>query len=348
MTQQTISHHTELLRCVRCFAGLHSIARESRTWDELKEPLHEMCLACSGCSTVYPVSADGIPLIWTEALQRCFQSSDTDSPLSANMSVYDDVSDDYAAHWRQDTRNSGRMKSAVSAALEQRDSSTPLRHIDVGCGPGHVLHWTEDLKADRFALDVSLSNLRNTLRGTGAFVVLGSADCIPFKDGVFDLVTQSSVLHHIERWEQAVTEMARICTAGGGLVIDCEPSRESKDWSRLATFVFQSRWYPYKLMSFFSARKFWFRDIERARLTFEQAEIHNRPNTGLPVDRIETLLRDAGFSVRVVRGPDERLEPKGRLSWQEMILHSLSGHSPFNSRYGWFTLVGSKHVSREG
>lgn len=93
------------------------------------------------------------------------------------------------------------------------------------------------------------------------------------------------------------------------------------------------------LLSFVTRRKFWFRNVKTARMTFERAEIHNRPNTGLPVEEMASLLEAHGLQVDIVRSPDERLEPKGWMSWQEMILHAASGHNPFSAKYGWFTLV---------
>lgn len=349
---QRIAHDDlSLLRCVECGQGLEETPCGGCDWSNFGAgPVADCCLQCVRCKTRFPITADGIPVLWTAELRECMVAnapsatplSANATPLSANVSVYNHVSDDYARYWRKETRNARRMRNAVLQALGLQhlgQVNRQLRHLDVGCGPGHVLQWLDDIPARQYALDVSLANLRNVKSRTRAFVVLGSADCLPFRDGAFDLVTEASVLHHIEAWDKAVSEFARVCAEGGGLIIDCEPSRESKRWSRMAVGLFELRWYPYKWLSYVSARKFWFRDTKTARLTFEAAEIHNKPNTGLPLPELALMLEKLDLVVRAVRSPDEHLDPKGRLPWQEMLLHALSGHNPLNPEYGWFTVI---------
>lgn len=347
----------DVLACVACRAPLRASNQRTSRWPALEAQLAAGALACSACGAEYPITSDGIPIVWTAALQSCLlRESSQDSALGANIQVYDRVSSDYARYWRKDSKNARRVLSAVAAACPALagsggtpgpDSGALRRHLDVGCGPGHVLHWLAELPTEQFALDVSLSNLRNARASTRAHVVLGSADCMPFRDGAFHLVTESSVLHHIEHWRQTVAEFMRVTAPDGGLIIDCEPSVEAKRWNRTAIAIFEARWYPYMLASLFSRRKFWFRDVRTAQMNFEQAEIHNRPNTGLPVDAIESQIRAGGFSTTAVRSPDERLRPRGWLSWQEMILHGVSGHNPFSSRWGWFTMVARRDAATD-
>ena len=354
--KQLPAERLALLRCVSCDARgpLEEVAREAgtRAASRIDGGLAPTSLRCTICARRYPITADGIPIVWTDELRRCLSETgpSASSPMSANVSVYDHVSDDYAAHWRQQTRNARRVQAAARRALNGNGAAAKqptLRHLDVGCGPGHVLHWLAEFGAQQCAVDVSLSNLRNVRKTTGAFVVLGSADRLPLADGTFDLVTESSVLHHVERWEEAVAELARCCAPGGGVVIDSEPSRESKRWNRLATAVFEMRWYPYVLLSYVSPSKFWFRDARTARLTFERAEIHNRPNTGLPVKQMVDILESAGMRVEAVPSPDEQLEPKAWITWQEMLLHTLSGHNPLNPKWGWVTVVAHRPANGE-
>jgi ubiquinone/menaquinone biosynthesis C-methylase UbiE/uncharacterized protein YbaR (Trm112 family) len=346
MGQPLANDDISLLRCVGCGQSLREAASAPGEWPRLAGEIGHSCLECSQCRERYPITTDGIPIIWTRELRQCvLDEVASNTALSANIAVYNHVSDDYARYWRKDSHFARRMREAARQSLGLDDSARPgheIRHLDIGCGPGHVLHWLCDLPSKQYALDVSLANLRNARASSRAFAVLGSADCLPFRDGAFDLVTESSVLHHIEKWDSAVREFARVCAADGGLVIDWEPSRESKEWSRLAIALFELRWYPYMLLSHFSSRKFWFRDPQTAKLTFEAAEIHNKANTGLPVDRLLELLEGEKMKARAIRSPDEHLAPKARMPWQEMLLHLLSGHNPLSARYGWFSVVGRR------
>lgn len=338
-----------LLQCVKCAQPLTREHRPDHEWTGLRFKTSEYLLRCSGCGVMFPFTEDGIPVIWTDQLREVLNDEITDiTPLSANMDVYDSVSGDYMKYWRINSHNARRLQSAARKMLGQAAADAPADspplHLDFGCGPGHVLNWLREFGFRSVGLDVSLSNLRNTRDKTGAFVVLASATDMPFKPNTFHLVTESSALHHIDDWQSVLRETIRITRPEGGIVIDTEPSREAKDWSLLATWLFRSRWYPYKVMSYFMKSKFWFRDLKMARLTFQQAEIHNRPGTGLAVDEIEALFDEAGFDTDVVRCPDTNVEPKGRLAIQEMILHALSLHNPFNRKYGWFTLLAKKRA----
>jgi ubiquinone/menaquinone biosynthesis C-methylase UbiE/uncharacterized protein YbaR (Trm112 family) len=336
-----------MLQCVKSGAPLKMEHRPDHEWTGLRFRPSEYLLKSDACDAVYPITEDGIPVIWTDQL-RDILNNDTDdiSPLSANMDVYDAVSDDYMNHWRMDDKNALRLQTATKRLLKDRvekdTQDKPLLHLDFGCGPGHVLNWLSKFGFQSVGLDVSLSNLRNTRDKTGAFVVLASASEMPFRSEVFDLVTESSVLHHIEDWRSVLKEAMRITHQDGGIVIDTEPSHAAKDWSKVAVLLFESRWYPYKLMSYFMKSKFWFRDLKVAKLTFEQAEIHNRAGTGFKLEEIKALFDEAGFSSDIVSCPDENLEPKAGLTLQEKVLHTLSFHNPLNPKYGWFTLLAHK------
>ena len=52
----------------------------------------------------------------------------------------------------------------------------------------------------------------------GAAVVGGSAESLPFANGMFDAVTMTMVLHHVDA-EQAVREAVRVLEPGGRMVL---------------------------------------------------------------------------------------------------------------------------------
>ncbi len=335
-----------LMRCVACGDGALSIGdRPAGLWTDLRLPVADKCLVCTTCQERYPLTDCGIPVLWTAPLKAYLQKLDnTVNPLSANAEIYNATSSDYADNIRQYPKTASRIRTAAAESIAQNKSNDnrPRRHLDVGCGPGHVLNWLKDLKLQQWGLDISIENLRNARARTGAYVVLGSADNMPFRADSFDVVTESSVLHHIEDWKGMLRETARVCAPGGAIILDSEPSTDTKDWSLLARLLFQCRWYPYKLMSYIKPDKFWFRDLKQAKLNYFQAEIHNQPGGGFALEELKQCYRTAGVEPTVYLTPGERMDQQDKLPIKSVILHLLSGHNPKSPRYGMFSVVARK------
>ena len=171
--------------------------------------------------------------------------------------------------------------------------------MDYGCGPGHVLDWLKPFGFQQIGLDVSLANLRNTRKSTGCSVICGDACNMPFANETFNLVTESSVLHHILDWNSALTESCRICREPGGIIVDSEPSHMQMAWSTLAVMVFNARFPFYKVLSYFSKDKYLFRNTEKAKLNL-QAEIHHQPGTGFPLDVLKSTIENSGFKINII------------------------------------------------
>ncbi len=94
------------------------------------------------------------------------------------------------------------------------------RLLDVGSGNGFfAYHLSKHYKVT--ALDFS----SQMLRGNPAKVKLsGSALELPFKDGSFDIVFCSNLLHHITPPDKAVSEMVRVSNK---IVVLSEPNRNN-------------------------------------------------------------------------------------------------------------------------
>lgn len=341
-----IDQQIDLLRCIACDGDSLQIAdRPAEAWSEMRLPVGDQCLKCSGCQAMYPLTDCGIPVLWNEQLKSYLQKQETHaSPLSANVEIYNATSTEYQDYHRKYPKTAARIHDAVKKFLadDGQDAGRTKRHLDFGCGPGHVLSWLKDLGMEQYGLDISIENLRNARAQTGAFVVLGSADDMPFRTDKFDVVTESSVLHHIENWKDTLREASRVCAPGGAVLLDSEPSTETKDWSLAARLLFQCRWYPYKIMSYFSKDKFWFRDLEQAKLNYFLAEIHNQPGKGFPLDELKQTFNDSGLTPTVYLNPGEVMEKSELLSLKSVILHTLSFHNPFSPRYGMFSAVATK------
>ena len=299
-------------------------------------------LHCPACGMAYPVTADQIPVLWTEALKdQMLAEPDPDSNIGANLQIYNAISDDYQRYTRQLPANALRIQDGARRILGRMESEEQHYHLDFGCGPGQVPGWLQEFGLISVGLDVSLVNLRNARKATGALVVCGDATRMPFQDQTFSLVTEASVLHHIQDWRSAVREACRVCQPEGGILLDAEPSREMVAFSPLAISVFNLRFPVYRLLSYIRKDKYIFRDTEQAKLNLK-AEIHHQPGTGFPLDELEMLFKQAGFEVRLYHSPGADLNSVRPPKLKNVILNLLSFRNPWDPKLGSFTAIGTQ------
>lgn len=345
---KNIDYLTTVLRCVKCYHHPLLITSERhQEWASLKLDLHQQSYKCPLCNALYPITSDFIPIMWSENLRGHFLSGDerkiTDS-LSANSYIYDKISDVYLKHTRGNAKIKKRVTNAVNkllTAMKTTEQSKDRRktHLDVGCGPGHMLVWLKKFNFYQVGVDVSLVNLRTTRKLTGAYVLVGDATNLPFNNNVFDIVTEGSVLHHVEDWRSFIKEACRSVTRTGTILLDSEPTSDSKSWSFVAKFIFELRYPVYKALSFFSDSKLQFRDIGQAKLNADLAEIHNQPGKGFNLNEISGLFEELGFDASITVSPDENLNSVANTNLKHALIHLLSLHNPWNPKYGDFTVL---------
>ena len=330
-----------LLQCPQCGSG--PIELITATYPEpLPFDTADRHLVCTSCSELFPITADLIPIMWSNALREQFRHpSDPDSTIGANIQVYDAISDDYQSYTRRLPENALRIQDGAGRILAHTNAGLPHYHLDFGCGPGQVLGWLKDDALVSVGMDVSLANLRNARRATNALVVCGDAAQMPFKDQAFDLVTEASVLHHILDWQSVVRESCRVCKPDGGIILDAEPSKEMVAFGKLAVFVFNLRFPVYKLLSYFWKSKYVFRDTRQARLNL-LAEVHHQPGTGFPLEILRQLFERAGFNLYLYHSPGADLDTTRPPKLKNIILNLLSFRNPWNPRLGSFTALGSQ------
>ena len=100
--------------------------------------------------------------------------------------------------------------------------------IDVGCGTGFVTSFELPLYDHVIALDISsnmIKTARNKFSSSDCLDILqGDAEYLPFKQEVADLVSISSVLHHVPRPFHVISDSSRILKKGGIIYITREPN----------------------------------------------------------------------------------------------------------------------------
>ena len=110
----------------------------------------------------------------------------------------------------------------LDGLLSALDARPGLRALDVGAGTGFVTSGLLEEGLVVTALDDSAAmreQLAARFAGRGVEIVPGDVEALEFPDGSFDRVAGNMFLHHVERPERAIAELARVLRPGGVLAI---------------------------------------------------------------------------------------------------------------------------------
>lgn len=97
--------------------------------------------------------------------------------------------------------------------------------LDVAGGTGHIARSYAEDSAVAVVLDLTEDMLATGQRQAwdagqrNVVFVRGDAAAMAFADGAFDLVVSRFAVHHFERPEEQIGEMARVCRSGGRVAI---------------------------------------------------------------------------------------------------------------------------------
>lgn len=99
------------------------------------------------------------------------------------------------------------------------------RVLEVGCGAGHVLQRFANNR--RVGLDLSPTMLGRARKRLGPDVTLtrGSAEHLPFADGLFDVVLCTEVLEHTQHPERVIAELMRVAKRHARVVVSIPNER---------------------------------------------------------------------------------------------------------------------------
>ena len=100
--------------------------------------------------------------------------------------------------------------------------SPTTRVLDVGFGEGYGAKILTNSVAEYVGLDMSEDAVRHASSRypfPNVRFARSDAEAIPFDEGSFDLVVSFHVLEHVSEPESYLKELARVCRAGGHIVI---------------------------------------------------------------------------------------------------------------------------------
>jgi ubiquinone/menaquinone biosynthesis C-methylase UbiE len=200
----------------------------------------------------------------------------------------------------------------VVSALAREDPCGTL--LDIGCGPGHLTAAVARRfpRVACFGLDINehmLALARRRFRAVdGPDFVGGDVGRLPFASGSVDIIISSLSLHHWKTAGAALTEIGRVLTPGGLLVL-FDLRRDCPRWLYFVFVVGQALFLPAAIRRTNGA-------VGSIWASFTAAELAN-------------MLREAGF-------PSPRL--KLRFGW--LLARSRKPHSRSSSLDG-FTANGS-------
>jgi len=118
---------------------------------------------------------------------------------------------------RQDARAAALAERVRSFVAPRGDE----RALDVGTGAGALALALAPLVREVVGIDrvPELLALARERASAGVTFGEGDAESLPFDDGAFDLATTLRTLHHVERPERVVAEMARVTRPGGRMLV---------------------------------------------------------------------------------------------------------------------------------
>ncbi len=200
--------------------------------------------------------------------------------------AYDSFAAGYTAENESSLLNAHYERPAM---LELAGDVAGRRILDAGCGSGALFAALRDRGADVTGIDSSVGMLDEARRRLGADADLRVADLaapLPFPDGAFDDVVASLVLHYLQDWGPTLTELRRVLSPAGRLVVSVEHPFA----------IFHMHHLAGEEIDYFATRRRveeWTMGGQTAQLTFWDRPLH----------AMTDAFAAAGFRLTVVREP---------------------------------------------
>lgn len=294
---------------------------------------------CRACKRQYPY-VDGVWVLWSDQVRRLqigaapgAGDSVDDRVKWANISIYDEISDDYGEHndGARAYEDTVLFLRALADVYRRGRSDRPRVTVDVGCATGIGLHAGTSAYDHVVGVDISFANLREVAR-KGYTAVLADAASLPFASASVDVITIFAALHHLPDHGAFVGSAHAALRTGGVLLIGCEPSRAASSHRGLGKVAWEARKPVYRLLSRYSDRFYLHKDSAQQDLN-DLAE-HHRTLGGFDDEQLDGLLQTAGFAERnIFYDLDHRHRARLHVpGWKKFVLKALGGQNPLDIR----------------
>jgi len=192
-----------------------------------------------------------------------------------------------------------RSKVSKSMVFIAENSNVRDLCVDVGCGTGFVTGFELPLYRTVLAMDISRRMLEVARKRLGHFASLNLLVCdveyLPLKSEIADLVSVSSVLHHLPKPFISMTEISRVLKQGGFLYVTREPN-----FQRLRRFfdffdqaIVQKLAKLLRRLPFFRCELYREPNVVVDGLDYAKVDVHY--STGFHVAQLAEFLRSKSF-----------------------------------------------------
>lgn len=159
------------------------------------------------------------------ANERCFEEIEV---KKANIRHHDVEAQIFECAHPEGSSVYERAEVLKSLASIAGNSGTRDMCIDVGCGTGFLTGFELPMYKNVVSMDISKQMLRIVRKKYGNAdqlnLVVCDAEFLPLRSEIADLVSVSSVLHHLPKPFHAITEISRLLKKGGFLYATREPN----------------------------------------------------------------------------------------------------------------------------
>lgn len=171
--------------------------------------------------------------------------------------------------------------------------------VDVGCGTGFVTSFELPLYKTVVATDISRRMLEVVRKRHGHYASLNllvcDAECLPLKSEIADLVSVSSVLHHLPKPFNSIAEISCILKEEGFLYITREPNfqRLRRFFDFFDQVVVQKLVKFLRRLSVFRSEFYCESSVIVDGLDYAKVDVHY--STGFHVVQLAEFLRSKSF-----------------------------------------------------
>jgi len=239
-----------------------------------------------------------------------------------------------------------RAKVSKSIAYIVQNCRAKDLCIDVGCGTGFVTSFELPHYRMVVAVDISRRMLEVARKRLGRWeslnLVVCDAEFLPFKDGVADLVSVSSVLHHLPRPFSSLKEVSRVLKRDGFVYVTREPSyqRFRRFFDFFDGFVVQK---ILQIAQFLRFKRFMGGNVDLNTcldgLDYAKVDVHYP--TGFHTVQLSRAFATLGFKV-VYAYSYHWIYPDSNRGWLQTILtksNFLVERLPLSNRLGRYVSV---------